>query len=97
VSQLEFDQRLVDRLERLYATRDVLRRRELVRAALDVRPGDRILDVGCGPGFYLTELQDSRFPRQAAPAAWINHDDVTLSWSGPRRCHFVVVARDSAL
>jgi predicted TPR repeat methyltransferase len=50
VSQLEFDRRLVERLNRLYTTRDVLRRRELVRAALGARPGDRILDVGCGPG-----------------------------------------------
>jgi arsenite methyltransferase len=56
VGQLEFDRRLVERLEQLYATRDVLRRRELVRAALGARAGDRILDVGCGPGFYVTEL-----------------------------------------
>src|SRR2546430_8274209 len=39
----------------------------------------------------------SRFPRQTAPAARINHDDVTSSWSGPPRCDIVVVARDSAL
>ena len=56
MSQLEFDRRLVERLEQLYATRDVLRRRELVRAALGACPGDRVLDVGCGPGFYVTEL-----------------------------------------
>jgi arsenite methyltransferase len=56
VSQLEFDQRLVERLEELYATRDVLRRRELVRTALAARPGDRVVDVGCGPGFFVTEL-----------------------------------------
>jgi SAM-dependent methyltransferase len=37
----------------------VLRRRELVRAALGARPGDRILDVGCGPGFYVTELAEA--------------------------------------
>jgi arsenite methyltransferase len=59
VSQLEFDRRLVERLERLYTTRDVLRRRELVRAALGARPRDRILDVGCGPGFYITELLEA--------------------------------------
>jgi arsenite methyltransferase len=59
VSQWEFDRRLVQGLERLYTTRDVLRRRGLVRAALGARPGDRILDVGCGPGFFVTELLDA--------------------------------------
>lgn len=56
MGQLEFDRRVVERLERTYATRDVLRRRELVRAALGARSGDRVLDVGCGPGFYVREL-----------------------------------------
>ena len=53
---MKFDHRVVERLERLYATRDVLRRRELVRTALGVRAADRVLDVGCGPGFYVMEL-----------------------------------------
>ena len=59
MSQLEFDQRLIERLERLYATRDVQRRRGLVRAALGAQGGDRVLDVGSGPGFYVTELLDA--------------------------------------
>jgi arsenite methyltransferase len=42
-------------METLYRTRDVLRRRRLVREALEAAPGERILDVGCGPGFYLAE------------------------------------------
>jgi arsenite methyltransferase len=56
VSQLSFDADLLPRLEALYRTRDILRRRRLVRDAVAAVPGERILDVGCGPGFYSTEL-----------------------------------------
>jgi ubiquinone/menaquinone biosynthesis C-methylase UbiE len=56
MSQLKFDQGMVEGLERLYATRDVLRRRALVHAALGAQTGDRVLDLGCGPGFYVSEL-----------------------------------------
>ena len=49
-------------MERIYATRDVLRRRELVRSALAATQGDRVLDVGCGPGFYVAELLEAVGP-----------------------------------
>jgi ubiquinone/menaquinone biosynthesis C-methylase UbiE len=56
MSQLVFDDRLATQLETLYRSRDVRRRRRLVREALQAGPGDRVLDVGCGPGFYVDEL-----------------------------------------
>lgn len=56
MSQLEFDESTARQLEVLYGTRDVLRRRQLVRDALGVAAGERIMDVGCGPGFYVAEL-----------------------------------------
>jgi ubiquinone/menaquinone biosynthesis C-methylase UbiE len=55
---LKFDADVTSRLERVYTTADMLRRRRLVREALAARPGERILDVGCGPGFYTKELLD---------------------------------------
>lgn len=63
MAQLVFDESLVEQLEQLYRTRDVLRRRQLVEGALGAQPGERILDVGCGPGFYVAELLDQVGPQ----------------------------------
>jgi arsenite methyltransferase len=56
VSQLAFDEKAASALEVLYGKRDVRRRRSLVHDAIAARPGERLLDVGCGPGFYVHEL-----------------------------------------
>ncbi len=58
MSQLQFDADAARRIEALYKIHDAARRRELVREALGAVIGDRILDVGCGPGFYCRELSE---------------------------------------
>jgi arsenite methyltransferase len=58
MGQLQFDEGLADRMEVLYRSRDYVRRRQLVYAALGAAPGHDVLDVGCGPGFYTAELLD---------------------------------------
>src|SRR3954467_2967851 len=62
MSQVSFDEQTGKQLEALYRTGDAVRRRSLVRAALGASPGERILDVGCGPGFYCAELIDEVGP-----------------------------------
>ena len=58
MSQLQFDADTARRIETLYEIHDAVHRRELVREALRAGLGDRILDVGCGPGFYCLELSE---------------------------------------
>ena len=56
MSQLSFDDSVARQMEGLYVTKDAVRRRRLVREALGAQPGDRVLDAGCGPGFYCLEI-----------------------------------------
>ena len=70
MAQLEFDENLVDALEVLYHRRDVLRRRRLVLDALNAQPGERLLDVGCGPGFYVIDLLE-----RIGPEGWVTGID----------------------
>lgn len=62
MSRLAFDDETGKRLEALYRIGDARRRRRLVRAALGAAPGERVLDLGCGPGFYCAELLDEVGP-----------------------------------
>lgn len=56
MSTMIFDERLAAQLDAMYRTRDMVRRRQLARDALGAAPGQQIVDVGCGPGFYVAEL-----------------------------------------
>jgi ubiquinone/menaquinone biosynthesis C-methylase UbiE len=56
MAQLIFDEDTSRAIERMYEIGDARRRRALAREALAAAAGDRVLDVGCGPGFYCAEL-----------------------------------------
>src|SRR5207248_10912066 len=54
-------------------------RRRLVREALAARSGERILDVGCGPGFYARELLDEIGPGGSIVAVDASPDMLALA------------------
>ncbi|HET6986831.1 MAG TPA: methyltransferase domain-containing protein [Kribbella sp.] len=59
---LEFDPEVSRRTEAMYSTADVVEQRWIVRAALALRAGDRVLDVGVGPGLLAAEMAEEVGP-----------------------------------
>jgi arsenite methyltransferase len=79
MSQLSFDAATAKALEKAYHKRDMIRRRRHVREALAAQPGERILDVGCGPGFYARELLDEIGPSGSIVAVDASPDMLALA------------------
>ncbi len=71
---LQFDDEASRRIETIYSTPDVIAQRQAVREALAVRPGERVLDIGAGPGFLAAEMAAS-----AAPNGMVIGTDVSES------------------
>jgi arsenite methyltransferase len=56
---LQFDENAARHIQRLYSTPDVVQQRAQVLALLAARPGERVLDVGSGPGYLVASLADA--------------------------------------
>ncbi len=55
---LRFEGERAKALEAIYRTPDVVAQRERVLAALDPRPGERVLDLGSGPGMLASAIAE---------------------------------------
>jgi len=53
---MDFDERASRHVESVYTTPDVVEQRRLTIAALDLQPGEAVLDIGAGPGFLACEM-----------------------------------------
>lgn len=62
MGMLSFDEEGARRIQRVYTTPDVIGQREQVLALLAAEPGQRVLDVGSGPGFLVASIADAVGP-----------------------------------
>jgi arsenite methyltransferase len=53
---LQFDSDAARRIEAVYTTPDVIEQRRTVMELLALRPGERVLDVGVGPGLLAADM-----------------------------------------
>src|SRR5216684_5474225 len=58
MSGLEFTEDAARHLERVYLTPDVVAQRSETLKQLALSPGERVLDVGCGPGFLCESIAE---------------------------------------
>jgi len=59
---LEFDDETTHRLLAVYTTPEVVAQRGAFAMALDPRRGERVVDVGSGPGFFVSVIADAVGP-----------------------------------
>jgi ubiquinone/menaquinone biosynthesis C-methylase UbiE len=59
---MQYDEATSRRLERMYTSPDVIAWRRAAVAALDLRPGERVVDIGSGPGFVALDVAEAVGP-----------------------------------
>ena len=78
-----FDDKQSRRVEAVYLTPDIVQQRARLLEALALQPGERVVDLGCGPGLLALEMA-----RQVGPAGavqCIDSSDSMLALA-KRRC-----------
>lgn len=78
MSGLEFTREAAERLEKIYLTRDVVAQRLETIRLLDLSRGERILDIGCGPGYLCESVAEIVGPHGAVVGIDISADLIAL-------------------
>jgi arsenite methyltransferase len=58
MSGLAFTDEAARQLEKTYRTKDIVAQRLETIRRLDLSPGEKVLDVGCGPGFLCEQMSE---------------------------------------
>lgn len=78
MSTLKFDAKAAEDLVKAYSTPDVVAQRTEVVRLLDLQPGERVIDVGSGPGFLCEAIAAEVGPEGAVLGVDISDDLIAL-------------------
>ena len=78
MSTLKFTQEAARQLEELYRTRDVVAQRAATMEKLSIKPGERVIDIGCGPGFLSEDIAECTGPAGLVLGVDISADLIAL-------------------
>jgi arsenite methyltransferase len=78
-SGLQFDEETSRKVESLYMTPEVVAQRHQVLKALALREGERVLDIGSGPGLLAYDMAASVGPNGRVCGIDISEDMLTMS------------------
>src|SRR5438045_9143071 len=78
MSGLKVNEDAARQLERVYLTTDVVAQRAETMKQLALSPGERVLDIGCGPGFLCESIAAAVGPYGAVTGIDISSDLIEL-------------------
>jgi arsenite methyltransferase len=78
-TDFRFDGASARRVEQVYVTPDIVKQRHATRLLLQLKPGENILDIGCGPGFLLSEMADEVGPTGRLHGIDVSADMIALA------------------
>lgn len=78
-AEFSFDGAAARHVEQVYLTPDIIQQRRATRVLLRLKPGESILDIGCGPGFLLNEMAEEIGPSGLLRGIDVSADMIALA------------------
>jgi ubiquinone/menaquinone biosynthesis C-methylase UbiE len=78
MATLSFTKEAASNLVKAYSTPDMVDQRKVVLELLSLRPGEKVIDIGCGPGFLCESMAEAVGPEGAVLGVDISPDLIAL-------------------